>query len=770
MQLFSIPDLKTKEEREEVKSALRGRVWTTRVLRREEPFYLLEHAEFPDIIRLREKVIPAGMRINPGDELQVAIFLNFDMGFNSWLFEAKYAPTPDGMSTMQAIAVPHKKTVVAAPAQNNFGELLWKLNVAGKQADTTSFRIGPEISIYIDECWPGIVSPDMPQDTGVLAGIVWNGPRPEPGALPLIRTHLSRDHDYGTIAQALTTLLKCRKAFPFVLPITTPGESAHAHYIDLVRAGIKILLGWLLAPSLIQHKVTIYLEQFSSMANRFSLTDYFKGMLDEVGFSGSRRFIHWEIERVIWEGKEFEYIPYGDLLAWPVHEHTSICKKIAAASGYTTWPGYFPLSLALLPKLMRLDSLAELRNMDDLLDILYECHGTKLCGRVQQEAAQVIAKNGQLQKELVEALGKRYSAKERDLNKLRKILSGVAEIVDLSKGSPAIRLLWALIRMQAANHDGDPRAGEQLLALFRDERSRLIETDRLLVATADLNYIVHLNDLCRWEEARDWNAAMVRDPSFSYLDPKTRGQILSSYGQCLSMAGERIEADASFAAALAEFEKQRVAGDALAGETDQTTVYRAINAMDADCDGFQEAFELLLGATDSAVDSLATAGFMTRQYHHHLLVRALWFRGELGEARRRYLSSHREWQDGLQHPWELIDLYRALLAFHEHADPDAGAVIAKEWFDRGIEIAEDGVHGATLLLISAIIAAVADCCIDAEYRDGKKYGEHALTTMKRACEEVPAATPILRRVEIILQSPSPDRVNELLTLLPFNYH
>ena len=768
MQLFSIPDLNKKEEREEVKCALRGRLWTTRVLRREEPFYLLEHSGFTDVIRLREKVVPAGVLINPGDEVRVAIFLNFDMGFSGWLFEAKYAPVVD--DTAIGHTVPQKKTVVSTPTQNHLGEMLGKLNSAGKQAGNTSFRIGPEISIYIDECWPGIVSPDMPQDTGVLAGIVWNGAKPDPGVLPLIRTHLSRDHDYGTIAQALTMLLKCKKAFPFVLPITTPGESAHSRYIDLVRAGIKILLGWLLVPSNIKHKVTIYLEQFSSMANRFSQTDYFKGMLDEVGFCGSRRFIHWEIERVIWEGKEFEYIPYGDLLAWPAHEHTYMCRKVASASGYTSWPGYFPLSLSLLPKLMRLDSLAELQNVDDLLDILFECHGTKLCGTVQQEAAQVIAKSRQLQKELVEALERRYAAKERDLNKLRKILSGVAELVDVSETSSTIRLIWSLIRMQAANHDGDPHSAEQMLEIFREERSRLIETDRVLVATADLNYIVHLNDLCRWEEARNWNSMILRDPAFSYLAPKTRGQILSSYGQCLSIAGDRIEADARFQAALAEFEKQTVAGDDMAGEIDQTKVYRTINAMDADCDSFQDEFELLLGATESAVDCLATADFMTSQYHHHLLVRALWFRGELGEARKRYLSHHTDWQDGLQHPWELINLYRALIAFHEHADPDAGAVIAKQWFDRGIQIAEDGAHGATLLLIAAIIAAVADCCIDAEYCDGKMYGEHALLTMKAACEELPSAAPLLQRVEIILQSPSPDRVNGLLALLPFNYH
>ena len=506
------------------------------------------------------------------------------------------------------------------------------------------------------------------------------------------------------------------------------------------------------------------------MANRFSQTDYFRGMLDEVGFGGSRRFIHWNIELVIWEGKEFEYIPYGDLLAWPVHEHTYICRKIASASGYTSWPGYFPLSLSLLPKLMRLDSLAELRNVDDLLDILSDCYGTKLSGTVRREAAQVMENNRPLQKELIEALESRYAAKERDLNKLRKILSGVAEIVDLGTASPAIRLLWVLIRMQAANHDGDPRAGEKLLALFREERGRLIAIDRVLVATADLNYIVHLNDLFRWEEARNWNAMMVRDPSFSYLTPQIRGQILSSYGQCLSMAGERIEAEVNFVAALAEFEKQGIAGDDMAGELDQTTIYRAINAMDADSDSFQDTFELLLGTPDSAVDCLATADFMTNQYHHHLLVRALWFRGELGEERKRYLSHQKEWQDGLQHPWELINLYRALFAFHEHADPDAGAEIAKQWFDRGIQIAQDGAHGATLLLIAAIIAAVADCCIDADYCDGTNYGEYALKTLQAACLELPAAAPILRRVEIILQSPSPDRVNGVLALLPFNYH
>lgn len=620
------------------------------------------------------------------------------------------------------------------------------------------------ISVYIDEAWPAANDPEKDKKTGVIAGIVWEGDRVDENVLKRIRTHGRGSRD---AVEAIQKLLECERALPFIMPIQLPHDLAQRHYFELLEAGIKVLLGWLLPQHGRECSVRILIEHYRKPDywNGTDKTEYFQGVFSEARLANRARFNRWRLRSVCWYDKNEEYIPYADCIAYLALEHTESNRLLGELANYKNWPGYLRLSLNLLPRLSRLDYLESVGNVDDLLDFILETHGTELCRVVLNDFRTRLSGRKDLLQKLMEALEERYKAKVRDLRSLRRLFNAVHVLVSScgEEASARLRLLWTLLTLQSANHDGDPERAHEAALHYRALREEVLPHDRELVAHADLNLAVHLNDQFMFEDAWIINDDLVSNPGFPFLPPLMRGVALSSLGQSLSITGQYRQADDSFQEAIRVLRQADPGEYDIESEVEQTRIYRAINAQDGSFDNAAKQACDVLRDFRQAIDHLAEDGTIRSQYRHHLLVRSLWMLNDMDPWIDLYLSHRSNWQTGDQHPWELIAMYRALLLwdrgseeFQQHTE---------KWFDVALEICRSASHGATVQLIGAMIAAVASCCMDDP--DLIQIGRGLLNNVQ---PKLPHASGAGARLHTILEAPSPLCIQEALSILPFNYH
>lgn len=158
---------------------------------------------------------------------------------------------------------------------------------------------------------------------------------------------------------------------------------------------------------------------------------------------------------------------------------------------------------------------------------------------------------------------------------------------------------------------------------------------------------------------------------------------------------------------------------------------------------FSDAIEKYASTTDKA-------------FHHHLLVKNLYLNPTLSGLRKQYLQHSNAWKNRIQHPWELIELYRVLLLNAED----------KQLCDRRFKALSDlydsmACEGVLLLLrVFANIAYRVEC-------DGQVRNEENEEILDRLEAEFPAMSNTSRRLKLVMRGDlSPDN---LWRILPFNY-
>ena len=326
------------------------------------------------------------------------------------------------------------------------------------------------ITIYIDEAWPAEDDSTL-RNWAVIGGLVWRGEKADPKVLPLVKNHLKTT---TTGIHALKSLLSCERALPFIMPIKSHGLIKYEHYFQLVVSSIKVLLGWLLPQQGSTCSVRILLEQFCQIEAGTKMKDYFAGVLEELRLNNPARCGRWTIDKVQWCGKNEEYIPYADIVCYLPLEHNGFNRELGSRADYRNWPGYLPLSLELVPRLTRLDQFELSKNVEDVLDFVSSVHGTELYRVMISNLAVRFANSVDLQRNLIEAVEKRYEVKDRDLNSLRKQTSAAGQLVQADNENlpMRVRLLWSLIDLQEANHHGDPAKAHAAVEKYRNLRPK----------------------------------------------------------------------------------------------------------------------------------------------------------------------------------------------------------------------------------------------------------------------------------------------------------
>ncbi|MBP5544018.1 MAG: NACHT domain-containing protein [Kiritimatiellae bacterium] len=619
-----------------------------------------------------------------------------------------------------------------------------------------SFAVIPStIHIYIDEAWPGTID-EAKKDIGVIAGIVWMGDEPDYDVLPKIATHL---HSSGR--SELQTLLLCKQAFPFAFPIrfTATFNPNVGKYLNLFRDAIVVLLGWVLPRPNRLTKVFIHAEHFDTLWDGTNETDHFRALLAGVSMmQNSNRLTQWSIEKVEWQDKPFEYIPYGDLVGY-LFVGTSKGNKMAKEFQVERWPGCVPFSENLLPVLRDLDAADATSAAGSLFFLSQLCGGSQLFRHSLQSILDSAKRQPELRNAILRRLCEEYEKKDRDLRRIERIADAFFETFpdEMFANQPRLRFLRLLAALQQANHDGNPAAGDAAFRLYDGLRADMLKRDLELCAYGDLNVAVHFNDRFEFGKAEALLRQCREAPSFQSF--RNRGRLLSSLGQSAALQGRYAEADDLFREALDAFSEL---GAESAEEVDQTRVYRAFAALDAKHPERLALVEAALGAplSEAAGRWEAVVGY---PYHEHLLVKTLWMLildddPSASKWVSSYLSTSARWGESRQHPWELILLYRGLLAWK------TDRTLANQCFEEWDEWFKSVPHGGTLSLIQGfgLVAMKRHCGRQVD----QSQLESLLAPVAKALPNTAETVDALLRIAL---DTSPDSITKLWTLLPFNY-
>ncbi len=583
--------------------------------------------------------------------------------------------------------------------------------------DFTDFSAdSAELNIYIDEAWPwpgkdyNTFVPQNPDDkkTGVIAGIVWLGSETDPEILPKIGTHLREEikpySDTGKpipeqiekiLMPPIQNLLNCKKAMPFIFPLNIESEIDWQNdYFPIFEAAIKILLGWVLPQNGKKCNVCIYPEHIGKFVDGRSKSEYFRGVLSQA-MKNTGRFSRFNIKKVEWQDKEFGYIPYGDLLGYmtlPIY-NSLVFKKMARCEELA---GYLPISIGLFELLSRLDIIEETKNVDDIYNLIDSIYGTKIYNFIMSDLKKRLENNVELKTKILESIEAKYLAKNRDLRKLRWYFKEIMPFIEsLEETADTVtKLMFTSVRLQDANHEGNPAKIEKYLADYDEKWAKAIQLREFeIAADCELHLAVHYNDMFQFDKA--FETLKRNEKYFDYFKLPTVAKFYSSLGQNKSINKNFGEAKRWFDKALEEFNKSEDRNKAL--EIEQTSVYRLFNALEGNDPEYPKMFTGFFGTSPEIAAKFANENSVADQYKHHLLVRSLFSRNDLGEFKTAYLAEKKNWNFLPQHPWQLIEFYRAML----ENDSEKSYVHMKN----ALAICENEEHGGVIYLIGAVIAA-----------------------------------------------------------------
>ena len=566
-----------------------------------------------------------------------------------------------------------------------------------------------------------------------------------------------RTHGKTVFLDAVNNLLQCSdKAFPFIFPIFKKDQVALENYPELLRIALITLLGWILPQEGTECDVKIFCEGISTarMDPGKNYADELKGMRNTMGLTADR-MKRWHISEFISmkpEDKEFEYIPYADTVGYLTIPNTQ-ARDWGKPFHVEEWPGYIPISQDLLQRLVHLDSDSPAGYADELFAFARDRQKTKLFSYVLDQAFRKAESNPAFKNALFEKLEKMFEEKERDLPLLNHICKELSKRfpLDSYEGCPRQKLIRILVELQNANHAGDPERAQECVRLYTENRNALLKQNLDLCAYTDMNLTVHYNDRFDFASAaaicRDWE----NQPGFKYMNRENQGRILSSIGQSYSISGDYGKAEEYFRRAIEIF---RDPSNPLPDQADQTAVYLAMNALDAG--NFDAAFTLAEEVFEcSFADAAAKyAGNTDKPFHHHLLVKNLYFNPKAQSFRAAYLQAAEKWTGEDQHPWELIEFYRILL-LHDAGETDASRKRVAALLEFYTELG----GGAIMQLLNAF-ALTAFSLLEI----GNGYGVELENLLNEVEKKLPAAAPVCQHLRT---AEHPD--SAFWSLLPFNY-
>lgn len=528
-------------------------------------------------------------------------------------------------------------------------------------------------------------------------------------------------------------------------------------YMELVKISIFTLLGWILPQDGKQCDVKIFCEGISTSGltvgeNHASI---FSASLETIKLT-HQRGMRWEIstfQSMSSADKEFEYIPYADLIAYTVVPTEKAIRYRSDIIQPESLPGYVPLSLSLLQELAALETPSAAGYADALLAFAKGRLRTRMFAYIMHETVKKAKKNKEFKDTLFAKLERMFEEKDRDMKLLNSVSKTLINEFPLSEfdNYPQQKLNRILVELQAANHNGEPEKVEECVKMYMESREKLKKQNLELCVYTDMNLAVHFNDRFEFEKGAEICREWENEGAFNFLSPENQGRILSSIGQSYSFTKNYQKADEYYKRALDIFTDPE---NHLADQADQTQVYRALNILDyGNYDMALKMAEMTFQCSFAdAIKKYATS--TDKPFHHHLLVKNLYLNPELKSLQKEYLQFAAKWKTQEQHPWELIELYRILMSKENEAQVKRFKILNKLY--------ENMETGTILQLLQAFAWSVYNSVCGGEIDHN-----NIKTMLADIKHELPACASFCDKIENILSGEITGK--DIWKILPFNY-
>ena len=305
---------------------------------------------------------------------------------------------------------------------------------------------------------------------------------------------------------------------------------------------------------------------------------------------------------------------------------------------------------------------------------------------------------------------KRLAQKQYRLSELGCVLAWLKRHIPAQQTLPAaLHLLLLANDLALHNHRGNTDQELLLQCLdmalqLRDEEPALSAETLLRIATATTNQIEFT---VVQQTLEDWLRQPVAVPGLLLY-----GKLQSALGQIAAFTGQPEQALQQFDAALATFARLSDPSQAQR-EQAQTRSYRLVAQMDLcqqqgapapQAQALVQALQQHLGdkTPDSLSRSLAHSA-QAQRFAHYLWLRALVHLPQaLGSARQAYVQLQPQWHSGTDHPWPLINAYRAWLLHDGGYRAQAQAHMLG-----AIQACLDASHGPTLQWMAEVLRSLA---------------------------------------------------------------
>ena len=632
------------------------------------------------------------------------------------------------------------------------------------------------VTLWLDEAWdserPGF---------GMIAGLIQGGEGTLRGQVDPVPQHLLQDHGWREdrnlqrAARSIEQLASTPGALAFGVRFRVEdGERAQQRYRPLLYSAIFLALGWLLPEPSHPTLVRVRCDNMGRFVG--DGTEHLRGAFEQAQMH-SPRLDRWVIHSLRWLGKkelalpsDGAYLGLADMINYLLLR-PKVGRKVLERAGVEALPRQTGLDLQDWPMLQRLDALPDSLAVGELVDFLSHERVSLLGKRVVSDLVPAFARAGSpLPDALVDELVKRLHNGDQSALTLHRALGLLAPLLPSASPKPRLDLALRLVRLQDANHRGNPSDADAVLEGW-EQAWQAGSSDRGLAVLAELSRAVNRADRFDFDGATDVVMALARQPWFEHMNPQLQGRVKSAPGQYLSMTGERALAEDAFAEALGAFESLPPGTAERGADLARTSTYRVINAMDSVAlrGSVPDQMRALFDQRDlkAVARSLASDGPGVGAWRHHAFLRWLWAaQADTEELCGAYLRQRRQWRGADDHPWPLIGLYRGLLlSLDGHLD-DARAAI-KQAVDR---CDVDSV-GGPIRLIGAVIAAVAAI----ELSDAGFVGRArtlAKSAETRLPELAPQAAAVMARVKGVrglTDNQRDDAIDGVMELLPFNY-
>lgn len=365
----------------------------------------------------------------------------------------------------------------------------------------------------------------------------------------------------------------------------------------------------------------------------------------------------------------------------------------------------------------------------------------------------------------------RLAHKQYHLSELGHALAWLKHYSPAQQTLPAtLQLLLLTNELALQNHQGQANQDLLLQCLdlamqLRDEEPALAAETLLRIASATTN---HFEFTAVQKTVEEWLQQPVAVPGLLLY-----GKLQSTLGQMAAFTGQPTQAIAQFDAALASF--ARLSDPAQAQrEQAQTRSYRLVAQMDHcqqqgwpenDTQGLLQALWQHFGGKDPQNLSRSLAySAQAQRFTHYLWLRALVHLPQpLQAARQAYVEQQRQWHSGTDHPWPLINAYRAWL-LHDSGNQSQ----AQDYMLTAIHTCMDASHGPTLQWMAEVLrsfAQVLGLTLTTPAQPSASQRQHLQTLLPHAPHTALAALaqagPGLSHTQLL---------QHLAACLPFNFH